>query len=63
MQLSASVRNQTSLHPFVDDEHHLFVLTLKMIVQQDNLILEWPGSPEPLIEVQDILRQAVYIRI
>ena len=62
-QLSASVMDQTSLHPFDVGEHHLFTLTEKMITWQDNLILEWPGSPMPLIKVQDILCQAVYIRI
>ena len=60
-QLSASGMNQSFLHPFDIDKHHLFALTLKMIAQQDSLIPEWPGSPVPLIKVQDILCQAVYI--
>ena len=46
--------NQTSLPPFDIGEHHLFVLTLKRIVQQDRLILEWSGSVVPLIEGQGI---------
>ena len=52
--------NQTSLPPFDIGEHHLFVLTLKRIVQQARLILEWLGSVVPLIEAQGIFHQAIY---
>ena len=52
--------NQTSLPPFDIGEHHLFVLTLQRIVQQDRLILEWSGSVVPLIEGQGIFHQAIY---